>query len=301
MMFAAQKNGGEKTMQFIELLNSFLQVFTPLFVMLLIFNIGFNQDPKMVGKVVMENKSYFAKLSLYNNVIIPLAVFGILQFLPLAQHHKDGLVVLFVCTGAPLAVALVKITGHRVTYATASILTLIAVTIIVSPILLPILIKGTNINVFNLVTGLIKEVAIPLILGLILQQFRHKLPENTGAFLEKLESISLNIFLVGMAIVHFPNIIGIVGEGAIVTGILLLFGAFFGGYLMDKGEERERQLATAFASGQKDVAIAVSVAMNNFPEAQLMLLTIIVVTTIGTISFVTLAKQIGKRETVASY
>ena len=110
----------------------------------------------------------------------------------------------------------------------------------------------------------------------------------------------MNIAVYGMLPNLFPQLGELLGSGIMIATFGFLLLAFGGGYLLElNGTNKAKQWTASFASGQRNGAIGFSIIINNFSDPKLLLATAII-STIGTVLFVQIAKYIHKKQNVAS-
>lgn len=253
---------------------------TPIFVFVVCFNSGLSEDPRNIAGTLKENWKYFGRLVLISNILFPLFVWGIMGLLPFPVFFEQAMLVYFICAGAPLIISFTQSAGNRGLYATAGMIVLLIATVILLPILLPLMIGDINISMTSLIWNLIQTVVIPLTLGFLITVFLPKLKGKINPTTGFLQKVTMDIVIYGTLITNIPNIISLIGEFAILTGIILVYLALGVGYLSEKNnsDTAKRETAT-FANGQRNFAIASLIATANFPSE--VMLSIVIVYAIG--------------------
>jgi BASS family bile acid:Na+ symporter len=269
------------------------QFFMPIFIFVLVFNAGMTEHPKTIISTMQEDWKFFLRLVLYNNLFLPIAVWFILQFLPVDPVFANALIITFMTAGASTIIVFVQMTGEEIKYAVATMILLTTLTIIIVPVLLPVLIVGANVSPMELVSGLLTSVILPLVLGIALRVISSDTADKIAPYVQKIQTITMNIAIYGMIIGLLPQLIGLIGRGVILTGTILLLLAFGGGYLLEiKNDDKAEQWTSAFAGGQVNGAVAFSIVLSNFSNQNL-LLAVAVISTIGTVIFTQIAKYIN--------
>ncbi len=249
---------------------------TPIFVFIVCFNSGMSQHPKKVLKTANENIGYYSRVILASNIIYPLFVWGLMTILPFPEFFKLGALVFFICAGAPIVISFTQSAGNTGLYATAGMIIQLIASIIIIPVLLPLMVGGVEIDMGILIWNLIKTVVIPLILGFIIAIYWEELIPRIRPTVGKFQKVTMDIVIYGTLIRNIPNIIDLIGEFAILTGVILVYLAFYFGYWVErKNPNTAMRETTAFSVGQRNFAIASVIAMTNFPP-EVMLATVIV-------------------------
>ena len=281
----------------INILYQISQFMMPIFIFILVFNTGMSESPKTIFLTLKREWTYFLRLVVYNNIILPVAVWLVLQFIPLDPSYANAFIVLFLASGAPILIMFVQLTGEEIKYAVSSVLLLIFSTIVIVPILLPLLIVGAEITPMDLVSNMIFSILLPLILGVIFRMMAEDTAQKIGPHVQTAQKVTMNIAIYGMLPQLFPQLVDLFGSGVILTGFALIGLVFGGGYFMGmKSGNKVKQWTASFSAGQRNGAIAFSIVLNNFADPDLFVATA-VITSIATVLFVQGAKYIGNKQT----
>lgn len=272
------------------------QFFMPIFIFILVFNSGMSEHPKTILSTLKKDWSFFLRLVIYTNLFVPVAVWFILQFLPLDPVYANALIILFLTAGASTIIAFVQLTGEQIRHAVAAMLLLLFVTIVVVPILLPMLVVGAEISPVDLVSNLFTSIIIPLALGITVRLVSEDFSDKIRPYVQQFQKIAMNIAIYGMILGLLPDLVNLVGSGFILTGLIFLALAYFGGYLLEsKNDDRAQQLTASFAGGQRNGAVAFSIAISNFSNTDL-ILAVGIIAAMGSLIFTQVAKYIGNKQ-----
>lgn len=277
---------------------AFSQFIMPFFIFVLIFNAGMSEHPKTIWETMNKNKAFYFKLMLYANIFIPVVVSLALNFTGLADAYKNGIIILFTTAGASTVIVFMQQANEKVSYAVTSMILLTLVTVMVSPILLPIFIHGVTINPLNLLGDMVTSILIPLLLGMSIQTF-------FSNFVSKIRPISLflqkqfmMVAIYGTLLGLTPDLIGLIGTGVISIGVAITILAFLGGYVIQtQNASNAMKYTSAFVGGQRNGAVAFSIALTNFSDSDL-ILTIGIVTSLSTIIFTYIANYLHNKQSV---
>ena len=149
---------------------------------------------------------------LANFVLVPLLAFAITRVLPLDQSLQIGLIVLATTAGAPFLVKEVAAAKGNLSLGVGLMFLLMIVTIFYVPLVLPLLLPGVEVNVWDIAKSLIVTMLIPIILGLM---FRSHSPEGVGHWapvMNKASGVALLIMLVTGLGLNVSNIISLIGS-----------------------------------------------------------------------------------------
>ena len=108
-------------------------------------------------------------------------------------------------------------------------------TIIYVPIVLPLILTGIKVDAWAITQSLLLQMFVPIAVGMLVVQFLPDLA-RTGATIARLGNYTLYVVIGVTSLAYFPNMMNIVGTGAIFvcTAILAAFGI---GYFMGAGKD----------------------------------------------------------------
>lgn len=276
-------------------ISTLTDIVTPIFVFTVCFNSGMSEHPFTVVKTINENRKYYLKTTLLTCLVFPLLVWGILSVLPLAQPFETGTLVFVVCAGAPIVISFVNSAGNKSLYATAGMIIQLLASLIVIPLLLPIMVSNVDIDMGLLVSNLIRTVVIPLTLGFLFTAYLQNIKTKIKPYVAKLQKNTMDIVIYGILITNIPGILSLIGDFAILTGICIVYLGFFLGYLAEKNNPNIAMKETsAFGIGQRNAAIALLIANGNFGNE--VVLSTVIVYAIGLYQMKHLAKVLIKQK-----
>lgn len=278
----------------LELIYDISYFIMPIFIVLLVFNSGVSEHPKTIIHTVKTNLGYFSRLVLFNNIILPVIVWLILRVIPIDPVYVIGFVILFLCAGASTVIAFVQSTQHTITYAVSTMILLTLSTVIILPILLPVMIDGAEISSFDLVGSLVASIVIPLASGSALRLFFEPFAVRINPYTLKAQKILMNIAIYGMMLGLLPELVQLIGRGVITTSVLIIVLSAISGFIIEyKNPDKAMQLTSGFAAGQRNGAVAFAVVINNFSDPTIFL-TIAITSMISTVMFSAVSSYMGK-------
>lgn len=252
------------------------RIVTPIFVFIVLLNAGMKDHPKDIWSIMRTNKMYYLRLGFINCLLIPLLVWTILIILPLRDTFSTGIIIFFLCAGAPIVISYVSNLGSSSVYATGGMMLQLILSVALIPILLPTMLLLANLNLNQLIQNLFYTVVIPLCIGFAIGIFFTKIKVKVANPLKLAQKITMDMVIYGTLITNIPAILSLVGEFAITTGMILVFLSFFLGWAFErKNSNVAMKETTAFYFGQRNYAIASLIASYNF-GSEVMLATTIV-------------------------
>jgi len=113
----------------------------------------------------------------------------------------------------------------------------------------------------------------------------------------RLSNVALNTLIAATLVGYFPNMLAIIGTGAILVGLLYLLVAFITGYLMGAGKDHLQNVG-GLATAQRNTAAAMIIAVQNFSNYPDVLVIITIVNTLGIVMLTFIAKRLSRTSKV---
>ena len=263
------------------------QLALPVFIFSTMANVGLTQDPKRVVRY-WGDWPFYLNVLLANFVAAPLVMVLFLQIWPLPDQQMAGLFIFSLCAGAPFLIKLTATSEHDVALGAATMMILVLATIVIVPILLPLLLQRLSVDGGALAWTLVRQLLLPILLGALLAW---RLPDLAGRlqpWIAKAGNLTLYVVLAATLIGYFPQIAPIVRSGALVLGVLFVLAAFALGYVAGYGRDDLEDIA-GLATAQRNTAAAMLIATSSFSDPTAFLL-VNLVNTLGIIALLVVAK-----------
>jgi len=202
---------------------------------------------------------------LANFVLVPLLAYAITLVFPLEQSLEIGLIVLATAAGAPFLPKLVQGAKGDIAFGVGLMVLLMVVTIIYVPIVLPLLLQGVSVNPWDIAQSLIVLMLIPLAIGLLIKSHSPESAAQWQTVMNKISGLAIMIMLVLGLGLNACNIISLIGTGGILALLIFIAGCLLIGLLLG-GRKPEVRSVMGLGTAQRNVAAAIVVASQNFPE-----------------------------------
>ncbi len=212
---------------------------------------------------------------LANFVFVPALALAIRASLPLDEAVGIGLILMGTAAGAPFLPPVVQAAKGDVGASVGVLILLMGVTIIYLPLALPLLLPGTRIDPFDIVSTLIAFMLVPLVIGLLVHRRSPTIARRWQAITSRVANIGLIVGILALLILHWRALFGVVGTGAITVSIVLIAGAFAIGWLV-AGFDRASQPVLALATGLRNIPAAFVTADLNFEDRDVLVTCIVV-------------------------
>lgn len=241
----------------------------------------------------LRNGSFVARALLANFVIAPLLAVVIAKVLGLDEPFATGLLLLGLGAGAPFMPKVVGMAKGDLAQAVALMVLSMVGTIAFLPLVLPLLVKGVEVDPWKITQFLVMLLLLPLIVGLILKSRQEAVATRLRPVLERISSVALLVMLMLILTLHFKSVLRLFGTGAIAAAVLFSVLAALAGWWLG-GRTTAQKSVLCMGTGLRNIPAALVVSVQNFknPDVPVMIL---VTTVMGILILVPTALRLGKR------
>ncbi len=212
-----------------------------------------------------------------NFIIVPLFAFVIIWLIPVSEGARIGILLLSFCGGAPFIPKLVMLAKGPLGSAVGLMLLLLMMTMLIMPIVVPLVFQGASISSWELAQSLLFSMLIPLMVALLTRAYFEKFALKIQPLFNQLTNLSV-LVLIGAVLYLYTDTI--LAAARTLPVILLFFvGSMAIGYLTG-GDKRNARIVLSIGTGLRNPPIAILVASQYFssePMAAIVpLLTVII-------------------------
>lgn len=246
----------------------------------------------------LRNISFVVRAVLANFVIAPLLAVVIAKVLKLEDPFATGLLLLGLGAGAPFMPKVVGMAKGDLAQAVALMVLSMVGTIAFLPLVLPLLVKGVEVDPWKIAQFLVMLLLLPLIVGLILKSRHEAVATRLRPVLERISSLALLVMFILILTLHFKSVLKLIGTGAIAAAILFSFLTALAGWWLG-GRNPAQKTVLCMGTGLRNIPAALVVSVQNFknPDVPVMVL---VTTVMGILLLVPTALRMGSRAKPAS-
>lgn len=275
-----------------EFFKSIIPYITPVFVISTMLNVGLTQKLSDIIEH-LKNLSFVLKMLLANFVFAPLLMILMLYFAPFEPALKAGLLIFCLCAGAPFLIKLTQTAEHKVSLGAAVMMLLMVVTVIYVPLVLPMLLSGLTVDAWAIAKTLGLQMLLPIAVGMLIVQVLPDFAKKVQPWVGWLGNVALYALIGATLIGYFPNMITIVGTGAILVGLVFVLVAFGIGYLTGAGKDHLQDVG-GLGTAQRNTAAAMIIAVQNFSAYPDVLVMITLANTLGIVMLMFIAKRLSR-------
>ena len=267
------------------------QINVPIFVISTMLNVGLTQKPSKILEQLRE-WTFVLKMLLANFILVPLVSILLLRFTTFDPALKAGLLIFGLCAGAPFLIKLTQTAQHDMALGAATMMLLMLVTVLYVPVMLPMILTGVSVDAWAIARSLLLQLLLPIGMGMIIAEFLPDFTKTVQPWVGKLGNISLYVVLVTTLIGYFPNMLQIVGTGAIFVGLVIVLAAFAIGYLLNKGKDHHEDVG-ALGTAQRNTAAGLIIATQNFDDPNVLVM-LTLANTLGIVMLLFLARFLSR-------
>ena len=256
--------------------------------------------------VALRNKSALALIFVWGWVLGPAVGYLITKALPLEEPY---VVVVFLCSLAPCAPFLQQMVGKArgdMGFAGAFVPLVMVGTVVLMPLLAPLLIKGVTISTSSLAKPLLLTILLPLIIGALIRHVADQGTTRIFPVVKKLAGFSTLLTIVWCLVLYGRGMLNTAGELALLSMTLFMVGMGLITYLIGFGMKQNQRSVMALGMGTRNIAAVLAAALaipNGDPRIVVMTvlwtLWSVVLAAIGAKIFAKLAGEDGQTSTSA--
>ena len=279
-----------------ELLNTLYNLMGLVFVLGTIISMGLGLTISQITGP-LRNVRFVIMALLANFVVAPVAAYILIQVFSLDEPLAIGLLLVSLAAGAPGLPKMAEFAKLDTAAATGLMVLLVVVTIIVMPIVVPLVATGISVTFWDIASGLIFLILVPLALSLFVRARWETFASEVRPFFAQASNLSLLILMVLMVVLNFNNVVGMLGSGGLLASLILVILTVVGGYFLGAlgGSNKWVQ---ALGAGQRNIAAAMVVATMNFGNEEIVM--VVVYSLIGLLIMTPLSLELGKRRAKAA-
>ncbi len=275
-----------------EFFRSLVQIVAPIFVVSTMLNVGLTQKlSNITGH--LKNYPFVLKMLVANFVVAPLLMIAALHFAPFDPALKAGLLIFSLCAGAPFLIKLTQTAKHDVALGAAVMMLMMMVTVVYTPIVLPLVLSGISVDAWAVAKSLLLQLLLPIAAGMLVVQLLPDFAKKAQPWVGWLGNIAMYVLVGATLIGYFPNMIAIVGTGAILVGLAFVAAAFGIGYLAGAGKDHLQDVG-GLGTAQRNTAAGMIIAVQNFSSYPDVLMMLTLANTLGIVMLLFIAKALSR-------
>jgi bile acid:Na+ symporter, BASS family len=240
-----------------DLLEKLLGVTIAIFMAGSLLEMGLKLDLKQAGHAFRDVRFIVTAL-FWSFVIGPALAIMLTRWLPLAEPYGLGLILLGLAPCAPFVPLLGEKAGANLSYIAAYLLLAALGTLIILPIMIPILAPTLAADSWTIAKPLLFFIALPLAIGVCVRLVANALADKSHPIVKKITSVDIILMLAIVLLLYWRDFLSAVGSYAIGAQILyycLLAAAAYG---LGFGLSHEKKSALVLGLCTRNVGAAIA-------------------------------------------
>ena len=268
-----------------------VQYAVPTFVVSTMLNVGLTQTLVDILRH-LTRWGFVAKMLLANFVLVPLLMVVVTRFARFDPALEAGLLIFALCAGAPFLIKLTQRAGHDVALGAAVMMLLMAVTVGYVPLVLPLVLEGVSVDAWAIARSLLVQLILPVVVGMLAARFLPGLVTAAQPWVAKVGNYALYVVIGATLIGYFPDMLDIVGTGAILVALAFVVAAFGIGYLTGSGRDHLEDVG-GLGTAQRNTAAGLIIATQNFANPDVLVM-LTLANTLGIVLLLAIARAISR-------
>ena len=226
----------------------------------------------------LRNVKFVALIIVWSWVVGPAFSYLLTKILPLAEPYAIGLLLACAAPCAPFYPVVVRKARGDVAFAAALLLLTAVGTVVLMPVMLPLMIKGLTVSAWAIAKPLLTLVLTPLAIGIAIKVYAEKAADKLFPVVKKIAGLFTLLVLVFVLVLYGRKMLDSMGSFAIGAQLLFLGGMAAISYLVGFGLKQDQRSIMALGMGTRNIAavFAVLMAIPN-PDPRLVVMVILVV------------------------
>ena len=250
--------------------------------------------------VALRNKTAMALIFVWGWVLGPAVAFLITTALPLEEPY---VVVVFLCSLAPCAPFLQQMVGKArgdMGFAGAFVPLVMVGTVVLMPLMAPLLIKGVTISASSLAKPLLLTILLPLIIGATIRHVADKGATRIFPAVKAIALLSTLATIVWCLVLYGRAMLNTAGSLALLSMTLFMVGMAAITYVVGLGLKQAQRSVMALGMGTRNIAAVLAAALA-IPGGDPRIVTMVVMWTLWSVVLAAMgakifARQAGKAE-----
>jgi bile acid:Na+ symporter, BASS family len=228
-----------------------------------------------------------------NFVVAPAVAYGLTAALPLDRPYEIGLLLLGGAAGAPFLPKLAEAAHGDHAFAVGLMLLLVVGSVVVMPVVLPVMIPGLSADPWPLLRPLLVTMLLPLAVGVGVKGWSDRWAARVRPAVAAVSNVAMILAVVLLIGLNIGSLLGTIGTGAVAVAVAFVAILLSVGYALG-GPAAGTRSVLGLGTGQRNVAAALLVATQNFPEEPGVTVMLLVSTFAGLVVLLVAARRFAR-------
>jgi bile acid:Na+ symporter, BASS family len=276
----------------------FLQsTFGPLVFIFTVANLGAMGLQVMLPDVVaaLRNKRSLALIFVWGWVLGPALGYLITRVLPLAEPYVIVVLLASLAPCAPFLQQMVRKARGDMGFAGAAIPLVAVGTVVLMPLMAPLLIKGLTISTMALAKPLLLTILLPLLLGAALRHYAADVATKVFPAVKVLALLATLATIVWCLVIYGRGMLNTAGELALLSMTVFMVGMALITYFIGFGMTQSQRSVMSLGMGTRNVAAVLAAALA-IPNADPRIVVMVVMWTLWSVVLASIAAKIFAKQ-----
>jgi len=197
-------------------------------------------------------------------ILGPALAILITKILPLSDPHASGLLLFSLAPTAPMLPILIRKAKADMDISAAMMPLAVVGTVVLMPLIAPILIPGVSVSSFALAKQLVLTVLLPLVVGVVIKVYVSKLADKIFPYFKKLAGLTTLALLLFTLIMYGKELLNALGSYAVAAQVVFVLVTGLVSYSFGFGMKQSQRSALALGICSRNGG-AMFVAFAAFP------------------------------------
>ena len=185
--------------------------------------------------------------------------------LPMADAYATGLLIFSLAPTAPALPLFIRKARADMSLAAAIMPLAVVSTVILMPLMAPVLIPGLTVSSWAIGKPLLLSVLLPLVVGAVLKVYAARVAEKMLPTVKRIAGISTLLLLAFVVVLHWRELLSALGSFGIAGQVLFILGIALVSYTFGFGLNQSQRSAMSLAVCTRNGS-AMLVAITAFPS-----------------------------------
>ncbi len=197
-------------------------------------------------------------------VVGPAFAVLLTKMLPMAEPYAVGLILFSLAPTAPMLPILIRRARADISFAAAIMPLAVVSTVILMPVLAPLLIPGLTLSSWDIGKPLLLSMLLPLVTGVLIRAYAAPVADKIFPAVKKIAGVSTVLLLAFVVLVNWRALLSTLGSFAVVALVLFTLGLALVAYVFGFGLNQAQRSAMALGVCSRNGS-AMLMAVTAFP------------------------------------
>lgn len=201
------------------ILNKIMEITIVIFMVGNLLEVGLRLEVEE-AREALHNGRFVAMSLVWCFVLGPALAILLTKIMPLSEPYALGLVLLGLAPCSPAIPIMVRKAHGSLAYMSAFMLMAYVGTVVLMPLLVPVLAEGFTADPWTIAKPLLFFIAIPMVIGMLVRRYSTRVADRTAPIVKKVTGINTVILCLVLLWIYRSELLGSVGAFAIGTQVI---------------------------------------------------------------------------------